>query len=95
MIDFADSNPTAISPSTKIIARDPPPKWAAMSAVQAIMAAQATPEGTAAFGQWLVASAQTAANAANEGGFVGFGAAQVSKGESEMLDQVRAAVSQA
>jgi len=66
-----------------------------LSAVQALVAAQATPEETAAFGQWLVASAQAAANAAKEGGFVGFGAAQVSKGESEMLDQVRAAVSQA
>jgi hypothetical protein len=66
-----------------------------LSAVQAIVAAQATPEETAAFGQWLVASAQAAANAAKEGGFVGFGASQVSKGEKEMLDQVRAAVSQA
>jgi hypothetical protein len=34
-------------------------------------------------------------NAAKEGGFMGFGAAQVSKGEKAMLDQVRAAVSQA
>jgi hypothetical protein len=66
-----------------------------LSAVQAIVAAQATPEETAAFGQWLVASAQAAANAAKEGGFMGFGAAQVSKGEKEMLDQVRAAVSRA
>jgi hypothetical protein len=66
-----------------------------LSAVQAIVAAQATPEETAAFGQWLVASAQAAANAAKEGGFMGFGATQVSKGEKEMLDQVRAAVSQA
>ena len=57
-----------------------------LSAVQAIVAAQATPEETAAFGQWLVASAQAAANAAKEGGFMGFGAAQVSKGEGEMLD---------
>jgi hypothetical protein len=66
-----------------------------LSAVQAIVAAQATPEEAAAFGQWLVASAQAAANAAKEGGFMGFGAAQVSEGEKEMLDQVRAAVSQA
>jgi hypothetical protein len=43
----------------------------------------------------VVASAQAAANAAKEGGFMGFGAAQVSKGEKEMPDQVRAAVSQA
>ncbi|HWJ54090.1 MAG TPA: hypothetical protein VNT24_12015 [Propionibacteriaceae bacterium] len=34
-------------------------------------------------------------NAAKEDGFMGFGAAQVSNGEKEMLDQLRAAVSQA
>ena len=65
------------------------------SAVQAIVAARATPEETAAFGQWLVATAQAAANAAKEGGFMGFGAEQVSKGEQAMLDQVRAAVAPA
>jgi hypothetical protein len=42
-----------------------------LSAVQAIVAARATPEETEAFGQWLVASAQAAANAAKEGGFWG------------------------
>ena len=34
-------------------------------------------------------------NAAKEGGSMGFGGAQTSNGEKEMLDQVRAAVSQA
>ena len=63
-----------------------------MRAVQAIVAAKATAEETAAFGRWLVATAQAAANAAQEGGFLGFGAEQVSKGELEMLDQVHAAV---
>jgi hypothetical protein len=61
--------------------------------VQAIVAARATPAESAAFGQWLVDSAQAAANAAKEGGFMGFGAKQVSEGEQQMLDQVRAAVS--
>ena len=37
----------------------------------------------------------TAIQRRQERGFMGFGAAQVSKGEKEMLDQVRAAVSQA
>ena len=64
-----------------------------LSAVHAIVAARATPEETAAFGDWLVATAQAAANAAKEGGFLGFHAEQVSKGEQEMLDHVRAAVS--
>lgn len=64
-----------------------------LTAVHAIVAGRATPEETAAFGQWLVATAQAAADAAKEGGFMGFGAEQVSKGEQEMLDKVRAAVS--
>ena len=66
-----------------------------LRAVRAIVAARATPDETAAFGRWLVATAQAAANAAKEGGFLGFGAEQVSKGEQAMLDQVRAAVSPA
>jgi hypothetical protein len=41
----------------------------------------------------LVTAAQAAADAAKEGGFMGFGAQQVSHREEEMLDQVRAAVS--
>ena len=40
--------------------------------VKAIVAAKATPEETAAFGAWLVVSAQAAADAAKEGGFMGF-----------------------
>ena len=64
-----------------------------LSTVRAIVAARATPEETAAFGDWLVATAQAAADAAKEGGFMGFHAERVSKGEQEMLDHVRAAVS--
>jgi hypothetical protein len=64
-----------------------------LSAVQAIVAARATPEEAAAFGQWMIAAAQAAADAAKEGGFLGFHAEQVSKGEREMVDRVRAAVS--
>jgi hypothetical protein len=60
--------------------------------VQAIVSARATPEETAAFGRWLLAAAQAAADAAKDGGFMGFGAKQVSDGEQAMLDQVRDAV---
>ena len=63
-----------------------------LRSVQAIVAARATPEETAAFGQWLLATAQAAATAAKDGGFMGFGAKQVSEGEQAMLDQVRDAV---
>jgi hypothetical protein len=64
-----------------------------LRAVQAIVSAKATPDETAAFGRWLLLSAQEAADAAKEGGFMGFGAEQVSEREQAMLDQVREAVS--
>ena len=58
--------------------------------VNEIVTAKATPEEVQAFRRWLVAAAQAAADAAKEGGFMGFGAEQVSAGEQQMLDQVRA-----
>jgi antibiotic biosynthesis monooxygenase (ABM) superfamily enzyme len=61
--------------------------------VKALVATRATPEETAAFGAWLIASAQAAAEAAKDGGFMGFGAQQVSEGEQAMLDRVRETVS--
>ena len=65
-----------------------------LRAVDAIVAAKSTPEETEAFRGWLVATAQAAADAAKEGGFMGFGAVQVSEGEQKMLDQIRAALGQ-
>jgi hypothetical protein len=61
--------------------------------VKALVATRATPEETAAFGAWLIASAQAVAEAAKDGGFMGFGAQQVSEGEQAMLDRVRETVS--
>ena len=63
-----------------------------LRAVAAIVAEKATPEETQAFRGWLVAAAQAAADAAKEGGFMGFGAVQVSDGEQAMLDQLRSAL---
>jgi hypothetical protein len=60
--------------------------------VQAIVAGKADPAEAAAFGQWLVAAAQAAAEAAKDGGFMGIGAHQVSEREQAMVEQVRAAV---
>jgi len=60
--------------------------------VDAIVAAKATPEETEAFRDWLIATAQAAADAAKEGGFMGFHAERVSAGEQAMLDQIRAAL---
>ena len=63
-----------------------------LRAVDAIVAEKATPEETQAFRGWLVVAAQAAAEAAKEGGFMGFGAVQVSEGEQTMLDQLRSAL---
>jgi hypothetical protein len=63
-----------------------------LRAVNDLVTAKATAEEIQAFRGWLVSTAQAAADAAKEGGFVGFGAKQVSDGEMAMLDQVRAAV---
>lgn len=63
-----------------------------LRAVNEIVASKATPEETAAFGTWLLATAQAAADAAKEGGFMGFGAELVSQREKDMLDQVRNAL---
>ena len=60
-----------------------------LGGVQGIVAAHATPEETAAFATWLIATAQAAADAAKDGGFMGFGAKQVSDGEQAMLDRLR------
>lgn len=63
-----------------------------LRAVRTLVGAKAQPDEAAAFGQWLVAAARAAADAAKEGGFMGFGAQLVSEREQSMLDQVRAAV---
>ena len=60
--------------------------------VNELVTAKATPQEVEAFRRWLVATAQAAADAAKEGGFMGFGAEQVSAGEKQMLEQVRAAL---
>ena len=57
--------------------------------VNRIVAEKATPEEVAAWREWLLTAAQEAANAAKEGGFLGFRAERVSEGEQRMLDQLR------
>jgi hypothetical protein len=57
--------------------------------VAGIVSEKATPEEADAFREWMVASAQDAANAAKEGGFMGIGAVRVSEGEQRMLATLR------
>lgn len=69
-------------------------KWVLdeLRAVSELLTAKATPEETDAFRRWLLDTAEAAANAAKEGGFMGFGAEVVSQGEQRMLDEVRLAL---
>ena len=57
--------------------------------VNRIASEKASPEDAAAFRQWLLDTAQEAANAAKEGGFMGWHAERVSEGEQRMLDKLR------
>ena len=63
-----------------------------LRAVADMVSSKVTAEEAAAFKQWLLATSQAAADAAKEGGFMGFGAEQVSQGEKDMLSQVSAAI---
>ena len=56
--------------------------------VNSIVSAKATPEEADAYRDWLRTAAQEAANAAKEGGFMGFHAERVSEGERRMLDKL-------
>ncbi len=57
-----------------------------------IVTAKATPEEAEAFRAWILECAQRAADAAKEGGFLGFHAERVSQGEKDMLAQLGSAL---
>ena len=63
-----------------------------ISRANEIVTAKATPEEAEAFRTWLLECAQRAADAAKEGGFMGFHAERVSKGEKDMLAQLGSAL---
>jgi hypothetical protein len=56
--------------------------------VNGVLSAKASSEDAAAVRAWLLDAARAAANAAKEGGFMGFHAERVSEGEQEMLDRL-------
>jgi hypothetical protein len=60
---------------------------AELAAVNTIVSEKA-PEDADAYRTWLRDAAQEAANAAKEGGFLGFHAVRVSEGEQRMLDKL-------
>jgi len=57
-------------------------------AVNRIVSEKATPEEAGSYREWLKAAARDAADAAKEGGFLGFRAERVSEGEQHMLDKL-------
>jgi len=59
-----------------------------LGAVNRLITEKATPEDAAALRAWLLAAAQASADAAKEGGFMGFHAERVSAGEQQMLDRL-------
>jgi hypothetical protein len=63
-----------------------------LRSASALVSERATPEEGRAFRDWMIAAAQAAADAAKEGGFMGFGAELVSQGERDMMARVAEAV---
>ena len=59
-----------------------------LASANAIVTEKATPEEAEAFRAWLLECAKHAAEAAKEGGFMGFNAVRVSEGEQRMLDEL-------
>jgi hypothetical protein len=60
--------------------------------VNRIVSEKSTPEEAAAYRGWLLEAAKEAAQAAKEGGFMGFRAEVVSEGEQRMLDKLAEAL---
>ena len=61
---------------------------AELAEVNRLVSQKATPQDATAMRDWLLAAAGEAANAAKEGGFLGFRAERVSEGEQQMLDRL-------
>jgi hypothetical protein len=59
-----------------------------LTAANALVSEKASPEDAEAYRSWLKDAATEAANAAKEGGFLGFHAVRVSEGEQRMLDKL-------
>jgi hypothetical protein len=64
-----------------------------LKAANQIVTEKAAPEDAEAFRTYLLDTAQASANAAKEGGFMGWRAERVSEGEQKMLDSLREALS--
>jgi hypothetical protein len=61
--------------------------------VNRIVSEKSGPDEAAAYRDWLHGAAKEAADAAKEGGFMGFHAQRVSEGEQRMLDRLEEVLS--
>jgi hypothetical protein len=59
-----------------------------LGAVNAIVSEKASEEDATGYRDWLMTAAKEAADAAKEGGFMGWHAVRVSEGEQKMLDRL-------
>jgi hypothetical protein len=66
-----------------------------LGAVNQLLTEKATPDEADEFREWLLATARRTAEAAKEGGFMGFRAERVSEGEQQMLERLREVLSAA
>ena len=95
-LDIQEHGPAAREPAQGVQAGGPNPGEGVLEelrGVVAIVAAKASAEESCGVRRWLVAAAQAAADAAKDGGFMGFHAVQVSDREQAMIDKVTEAVS--
>ena len=60
--------------------------------VAALLASKGTPEQAAQYRDWVMSVADGVAQAATEGGFLGFGGERLSEGERKLLDELKAAL---
>lgn len=81
---MGDFKPRGVLAGTEIIEE--------LHAVGQLLTEKATPEEADGFRDLIVEAARRAAEAAKEGGFMGFHAERVSEGEAEMLEKVSQAV---
>jgi hypothetical protein len=82
-VQKADSfNPDALRTEALAICRE----------VSRLLHQKATEQETTEFKAWLLLISREVANAAREGGFLGFGGVQVSEAEASILDQLEVAL---
>lgn len=76
---------------------DNPEKFSAMAledvrTAAALLASKASPQEANEYKAWVMKLAESVANAATEGGFLGFGGERLSEGERKLLGEIKTAL---